>query len=112
MTTMRQHQSSTGVAFRCERVLLKSRLQPTDLQPLGKGLMFHHDQRAQLVSQILRNQEKLMADLTALTTAVTDNTTAVDAAVAALEAPATDQATVDTLTAAVTASVTALNTAV
>jgi hypothetical protein len=76
--------------------------------------MFEHHDPQKLINHIIRNQERLMADITALTTAVTDNTTAVDAAVTKLQSGTgtPTQAEVDTLTSAVQSSVASLNAAV
>jgi hypothetical protein len=84
--------------------------------------MFNYETNARLDSVIellkkllqtgLANQEKLMADLTALTAAVAANTTAVNSAVAALTADGSEPAALAALTAQLTANNTALTNAV
>ena len=73
---------------------------------------FHHDSPERLAKQIIHNQEKLMADLTALTSAVSENTSAVEAAVNKLQASSTEQPAVDALTTQINEAVAKLTAAV
>lgn len=69
----------------------------------------HHDHT---INDIIKNQEKLMADVTALNQAVTENTTAVDAAVQKLQAGSTPtQAEVDALVTVIQTDTAKLNAA-
>lgn len=65
----------------------------------------------EILEKLLENQEKIMADLTALTAAVAENTTAVAAVQTEVQnlQSGSDQAAVDSLTSQVQTNNTALN---
>ena len=65
-----------------------------------------------MLRHLHKQNEEIMADLTALNTAVADNTTATQAVVAAVESGSTDQAGVDAAVSGIQANTDALNSAV